>query len=93
MYTDPNDPDRVMYTTFIDDIEYVFTPKRLELAPEVEVISPTPEAANIEKRRKFPWICATPAQVDLCEEAIAQIKQRVRTRGLNLRLTFQEYDK
>ncbi|XP_034232706.1 uncharacterized protein LOC117640356 [Thrips palmi] len=92
MYTDPNDEQRVIHTAFTDDIEHVFSARTLEKTPTFEVDSPGQEVRDVEPPGRLPWLKACVRVVDLCEDAVEQLKHRVRKRRINLRPIFHDYD-
>ncbi|XP_014603469.1 PREDICTED: uncharacterized protein LOC106786514 [Polistes canadensis] len=93
LYKDPNDPDRVCWRTFEDDINQVFTVKELEKLPNLQVISPPKEVEELVKRGTTDWQCEKKTIRELCENTLLKVRRRIEERRILLKQFFQNYDK
>ncbi|XP_043281125.1 uncharacterized protein [Venturia canescens] len=93
LYTDCNDPDRVLWKTFADDIDQVFTVKELDKLPRLQVEQPPPVIAELPKIGQKNWQCENQSMRDLCEESLRKIRRRVEERRIFLKQFFHDYDK
>ncbi|XP_069672044.1 uncharacterized protein [Periplaneta americana] len=107
LYRDPNDPSRVCYCTFQDDLDQerviyhfrmcivfaVFTVKGLQKAPCLQVVAPPPEITEIPRKGAEMWGEVKTNLRDLCEETLAKIKQKATIRSIDLRPAFNDYDR
>ncbi|KZC06769.1 hypothetical protein WN55_07542 [Dufourea novaeangliae] len=92
-YKDPNDPDRVCWRTFADDIDQVFTVKELEKLPNLRIDSPPTEIAKLRRRGAPNWQCETKNIRDLCEDALQKVRHRVNERRIWIKQFFKDYDR
>ncbi|XP_047366820.1 uncharacterized protein LOC124955844 [Vespa velutina] len=92
-YKDPNDPDRVCWRTFEDDINQVFTVKELEKLPTLKVVSPPKEIEELGKRGATDWQCEKKSIRELCEDTLQKVRHRVEERRILLKQFFKNYDK
>ncbi|XP_046829104.1 uncharacterized protein LOC124428730 [Vespa crabro] len=92
-YKDPNDPDRVCWKTFEDDINQVFTVKELEKLPTLKVVSPPKEIEELGKRGATDWQCEKKSIRELCEDTLQKVRHRVEERRILLKQFFKNYDK
>ncbi|XP_053995712.1 uncharacterized protein LOC128885623 [Hylaeus anthracinus] len=93
LYKDPNDPDRVCWRTFQDDIDQVFTVKELEKLPNLRIESPPKEIAELSRRGTSDWQCEKKSMRDLCEEALQKVRNRVKERRILMKQFFKDYDR
>lgn len=93
LYKDPNDPDRVCWRTFADDIDQVFTVKELEKLPNLKVESPPKEIAELNRRGTTNWQCEPKGIRELCEETLQKVRHRVEERRILLKQFFKDYDR
>ncbi|XP_050463997.1 uncharacterized protein LOC126858035 [Cataglyphis hispanica] len=93
LYIDPDDPNRVCWRTFEDDINYVFTVKGLDKLPNLRVESPPQEIADLSRRGTSNWQCEPKSIKDLCEHVLQRVRQRVEERRILLKQFFKDYDK
>ncbi|XP_067010369.2 uncharacterized protein [Anabrus simplex] len=93
VYRDPNDPSRVCYLTFEDDIDQVFTTKELEKCPEYVVKGAPPEVTELPAQGATDWQEVSENMRNLCEETLDKVKQRVEKRRLMLKPRFSDYDR
>ncbi|KAI4498944.1 hypothetical protein M0802_006119 [Mischocyttarus mexicanus] len=93
LYKDPNDPDRVCWRTFEDDINQVFTVRELEKLPNLKVISPHKEVQELVKRGATDWQCEKKTIRELCEYTLEKVRHRIEERRILLKQFFQNYDK
>ncbi|CAL7935870.1 unnamed protein product [Xylocopa violacea] len=93
LYKDPNDPDRVCWRTFEDDIDKVFTVKELEKLPSFKVESPPKEIAELNRRGVSNWQCEKQSVRDLCEKTLLKVRYRIEERRIFLKQFFKDYDR
>ncbi|EFN67507.1 hypothetical protein EAG_02894 [Camponotus floridanus] len=93
LYKDPDDPNRVCWRTFEDDINHVFTVKGLDKLPNLRVESPPEEIAELSRRGTSNWQCEPKSIRDLCEDVLQRIRQRVEERRILLKQFFKDYDR
>nr|XP_031846381.1 uncharacterized protein LOC116432948 [Nomia melanderi] len=93
LYKDPNDPDRVCWRTFADDIDQVFTIKELDKLPNLRIESPPIEIAELSRKGTTNWQCVTKNTRDLCEEALQKIRFRINERRILIKQFFKDYDR
>ncbi|KAG6799425.1 hypothetical protein HZU73_05159 [Apis mellifera caucasica] len=93
LYKDPNDPDRVCWRTFEDDIDKVFTVKELEKLPNLKVESPPKEIEELNRKGTSDWQCQEKSKRDLCEETLLKIRYRVNERRILIKQFFKDYDR
>ncbi|KAK9310506.1 hypothetical protein QLX08_000247 [Tetragonisca angustula] len=93
LYKDPNDPDRVCWRTFEDDIDKVFTVKELEKLPTLKVELPPKEIAKLSRKGASRWQCEGKDIRDLCEETLLKIRHRVEERRILIKQFFKDYDR
>ncbi|XP_029049367.2 uncharacterized protein LOC114879045 [Osmia bicornis bicornis] len=93
IYKDPNDPDRVCWRTFQDDIDQVFTVKELEKLPNLTVESPPKEIADLKRRGTADWQCVPASIRDLCEETLQKVRHRINERRILIKQFFKDYDR
>ncbi|XP_003693091.1 uncharacterized protein LOC100867927 [Apis florea] len=93
LYKDPNDPDRVCWRTFEDDIDKVFTVKELEKLPNLKVESPPKEIEELSRKGTLDWQCQEKSKRDLCEETLLKIRYRVNERRILIKQFFKDYDR
>nr|XP_003701096.1 PREDICTED: uncharacterized protein LOC100876752 [Megachile rotundata]XP_012135529.1 PREDICTED: uncharacterized protein LOC100876752 [Megachile rotundata]XP_012135530.1 PREDICTED: uncharacterized protein LOC100876752 [Megachile rotundata] len=93
LYKDPNDPDRVCWRTFQDDIDQVFTVKELEKLPNLKVESPPKEIAELNRKGTADWQCVSKDIRDLCEETLQKVRHRVNERRIMIKQFFKDYDR
>ncbi|XP_026669887.1 uncharacterized protein LOC108625584 [Ceratina calcarata] len=93
LYKDPNDPDRVCWRTFEDDIDKVFTVKELEKLPNLKVEAPPKEIAELGRKGVADWQCEKPGVRELCEEALLKVRHRVSERRIFIKQFFKDYDR
>ncbi|KAK2582407.1 hypothetical protein KPH14_004725 [Odynerus spinipes] len=93
LYKDPNDPDRVCWRTFEDDINQVFTVKELEKLPNLKVVSPPKEVAELPRRGTTDWQCEKTDIRKLCEDTLQKVRHRVEERRILLKQFFKNYDR
>uniref|UniRef100_A0A6P4EJ07 Uncharacterized protein LOC108043890 n=1 Tax=Drosophila rhopaloa TaxID=1041015 RepID=A0A6P4EJ07_DRORH len=92
-YTDPVDTNRVRWRNFADEIDTVFTIKNLEKMPQCVVESPLRHIQELPRPGAASWENVPLNIRDLCEDAIAKIRIRIRNRRLYLHPFFRSYDK
>ncbi|XP_017001303.2 uncharacterized protein [Drosophila takahashii] len=92
-YTDPVDTNRVRWRNFADEIDTVFTIKNLEKMPQCVVESPLRHIQELPRPGAVPWETVSSNIRDLCEDAMAKIRIRIRNRRLYLHPFFRSYDK
>ncbi|XP_034184983.2 uncharacterized protein LOC117606539 isoform X1 [Osmia lignaria lignaria] len=93
IYKDPNDPDRVCWRTFQDDIDQVFTVKELEKLPNLRIESPPKEIADLKRRGTADWQCVPGSIRDLCEETLQKVRHRINERRILIKQFFKDYDR
>ncbi|XP_043520481.1 uncharacterized protein LOC122534172 isoform X2 [Frieseomelitta varia] len=93
LYKDPNDPDRVCWRTFEDDIDKVFTVKELEKLPTLKVEVPPKEIAELSRKGASHWLCEGKDIRDLCEKTLLKIRHRVEERRILIKQFFKNYDR
>ncbi|XP_036148032.1 uncharacterized protein LOC105829378 isoform X2 [Monomorium pharaonis] len=93
LYKDPDDPDRVCWRTFQDDIDQVFTVKKLDKSPNLKVESPPQEIAELPRIGTLNWQCQPKSVRDLCEDILQRVRRRVEERRILLKQFFKDYDK
>ncbi|XP_076248190.1 uncharacterized protein LOC143188044 [Calliopsis andreniformis] len=93
LYKDPNDPDRVCWRTFADDIDQVFTVKELEKLPNLKVESPPKEIAELSRKGTTNWQCEPKSIRELCEDTLQKVRHRVEERRILLKQFFKDYDR
>ncbi|XP_071638327.1 uncharacterized protein [Temnothorax longispinosus] len=93
LYKDPDDPDRVCWRMFEDDIDRVFTVKRLDKLPSLKVESPPQEIVELPRRGTSNWQCQPKNMRDFCEDILQRVRQRVEERRILLKQFFKDYDK
>ncbi|XP_053976671.1 uncharacterized protein LOC128875266 [Hylaeus volcanicus] len=93
LYKDPNDPDRVCWRTFQDDIDQVFTVKELEKLPNLRIECPPKKIAELSRRGTSDWQCEKKSMRDLCEEALQKVRNRVKERRILMKQFFKDYDR
>ncbi|CAK9796667.1 hypothetical protein ANTQUA_LOCUS837 [Anthophora quadrimaculata] len=93
LYKDPNDPDRMCWRTFEDDIDKVFTVKELEKLSNLRVEAPPREIAELSRKGATNWQCEQKSIRDLCEETLLKIRHRVEERRILLKQFFKDYDR
>ncbi|KAH8273151.1 hypothetical protein KR018_006862 [Drosophila ironensis] len=92
-YTDPVDTNRVRWRNFVDEIDTVFTIKNLDKMPQCVVESPLKHIQQLPREGAIDWHGAPQGMRDLCEDAMAKIRIRIRNRRLYLHPFFRIYDK
>ncbi|XP_004533214.1 uncharacterized protein LOC101452318 [Ceratitis capitata] len=92
-YLDPIDSNRIIWRSFEDEIDRVFTLKNLEKMPLVEVHSPPDYIQNMPRDGTLDWDRAEESVRNYCEEALLRIQTRIRNRRLHLHPFFRNYDK
>ncbi|XP_076678862.1 uncharacterized protein LOC143374525 [Andrena cerasifolii] len=93
LYKDPNDPDRVSWRTFQDDVDQVFTVKELEKLPNLRIESPPKEIAELPRRGAKNWQCEPKSIRELCEDTLQKVRNRVNERRILLKQFFKDYDR
>lgn len=71
----------------------VFTMKNLDKMPQCVVESPLAHIKEMPRPGTLDWQAAPMDVRELCEEAIAKIRIRIRNRRLYLHPFFRNYDK
>ncbi|EDW84080.1 uncharacterized protein Dwil_GK13946 [Drosophila willistoni] len=92
-YIDPIDTNRIRWRNFCDDIDTVFTIKNLDKMPQCVVESPLRHIKELPRVGTANWDAAPQNIRDLCEDAMAKIRIRIRNRRLYLHPFFRSYDK
>ncbi|XP_030370980.1 uncharacterized protein LOC115621463 [Scaptodrosophila lebanonensis] len=92
-YMDPVDTNRIRWRTFMDEIDTVFTIKNLEKIPQCNVESPLKHIIDMPRPGTADWQAAPLSLRELCEDAMAKIRIRIRNRRLHLHPFFRNYDK
>uniref|UniRef100_A0A1A9VKK1 EF-hand domain-containing protein n=1 Tax=Glossina austeni TaxID=7395 RepID=A0A1A9VKK1_GLOAU len=92
-YRDPIDTNRIMWRIFEDEVDRVFTVKRLEKTPLMQVESPPKNIKEMPRVGSLDWQEVGEKTRDLCEEALRKIQIRIRNRRLHLHPFFKNYDK
>ncbi|XP_064553144.1 LOW QUALITY PROTEIN: uncharacterized protein LOC135438677 [Drosophila montana] len=92
-YLDPLDTNRVRWRNFVDEIDTVFTIKNLDKMPQCVVESPLVHIKELPRPGTLDWQAAPVDVRELCEEAMAKIRLRIRNRRLYLHPFFRNYDK
>ncbi|TDG51444.1 hypothetical protein AWZ03_002239 [Drosophila navojoa] len=92
-YVDPVDTNRIRWRNFVDEIDTVFTMKNLDKMPQCVVESPLAHIKEMPRPGTLDWQAAPMDVRELCEEAIAKIRIRIRNRRLYLHPFFRNYDK
>ncbi|XP_033149875.1 uncharacterized protein LOC108601541 [Drosophila busckii] len=92
-YMDPLDMTRIRWRNFVDEIDTVFTTKNLDKMPLCVVESPLQHIKEMPRPGTLDWQAAPQNLRDLCEEAMAKIRLRIRNRRLYLHPFFRNYDK
>ncbi|EDW67374.1 uncharacterized protein [Drosophila virilis] len=92
-YLDPMDTNRVRWRNFVDEIDTVFTIKNLDKMPQCVVESPLVHIKELPRPGTLDWQAAPVDVRELCEEAMAKIRLRIRNRRLYLHPFFRNYDK
>ncbi|XP_018359818.1 PREDICTED: uncharacterized protein LOC108759052 isoform X1 [Trachymyrmex cornetzi] len=93
LYRDLDDPDRVCWRVFEDDIDQVFTVKGLDKLPNLKVESPPQDIAELPRKGVSNWQCQPKNIRDLCEDIMQRVRQRVEERRIFLKQFFKDYDK
>ncbi|XP_018398309.1 PREDICTED: uncharacterized protein LOC108776253 [Cyphomyrmex costatus] len=93
LYKDPDDPDRICWRIFQDDIDEVFTVKGLDKLPNLKVESPPQEIVELPRKGTSNWQCQPKNIRDFCEDILQRVKQRVEERRILLKQFFKDYDK
>ncbi|XP_076647707.1 uncharacterized protein LOC143356146, partial [Halictus rubicundus] len=93
IYKDPNDPDRMCWRTFADDIDQVFTIKELDKLPNLRVESPPTDIQQLNRKGALNWQCETTDARNLCEEALQKIRFRINERRILIKQFFKDYDR
>ncbi|XP_076637045.1 uncharacterized protein LOC143349586 [Colletes latitarsis] len=93
LYKDPNDPDRVCWRTFADDIDQVFTVKELDKLPNLRIESPPKEIVELSRKGTSNWQCEQKTIRDLCEDVLEKIRHRVIERRILIKQFFKDYDR
>ncbi|XP_033317224.1 uncharacterized protein LOC117214955 isoform X1 [Bombus bifarius] len=93
LYKDPNDPDRVCWRTFEDDIDKVFTVKEIEKLPNLKIESPPKEIAKLSRKGASNWQCEGKDIRDLCEKTLLKVRHRVEERRIMIKQFFKDYDR
>ncbi|XP_046608856.1 uncharacterized protein LOC124299634 [Neodiprion virginianus] len=91
-YTDCNDPERINWRTFEDDLDQVFTVKELDKLPTLRIDPPPTEIAELCKRGQKDWQREKPSSRELCEAALHRVRRRIEERGILLKQFFKAYD-
>ncbi|SPP87851.1 Hypothetical predicted protein [Drosophila guanche] len=92
-YLDPMDINRVRWRNFVDEIDAVFTIKNLDKMPQCVVESPLRHIQEMPRPGAVDWQATPQSMRELCEEAMAKIRIRIRNRRLYLHPFFRSYDK
>ncbi|EDW24146.1 GL23541 [Drosophila persimilis] len=92
-YLDPMDINRVRWRNFVDEIDTVFTIKNLDKMPQCVVESPLRHIQELPRPGAVDWQSAPQSMREVCEEAMAKIRIRIRNRRLYLHPFFRSYDK
>ncbi|XP_074114898.1 uncharacterized protein LOC141537673 [Cotesia typhae] len=92
-YSDPNDPSRVLWRVFEDDVNHVFTVNELEKLPLLQVNFPPPEIEELPKRGAKNWQVVSSEVRELCEEILMAIRRKIQERQIYLKQFFNDYDK
>ncbi|XP_070165049.1 uncharacterized protein [Polyergus mexicanus] len=92
LYKDPDDPNRVCWRMFEDDVNRVFTVKGLDKLPNFRVESPPQEIADLSRRGISNWQCEPKSIRNLCEDVLQRVRQRVEERRIFLKQFFKDYD-
>ncbi|XP_020810227.1 uncharacterized protein LOC110185617 [Drosophila serrata] len=92
-YIDPVDINRVRWRNFVDEIDTVFTIKNLDKMPQCVVESPLRHIQELPRPGAVDWQTVPTNIRDLCEDAMAKIRIRIRNRRLYLHPFFRSYDK
>ncbi|KAK3798859.1 hypothetical protein RRG08_050238 [Elysia crispata] len=90
-YCNPAKSDQVLWTKFCADVESVFTQEQLELAPMAQV--PRQEIFRVPKPGTTDWGNASKDHVDLYNETMNRIRQRVEHRRILCKPVFQDFDR
>jgi len=90
-YRNPQKTDQVMWTKFMADIESVFTQEGLEKTPTAEV--PRQELFRVPKPGTTDWNSASKDHIDLYNETMEHIRQRVAHRRILTKPVFQDFDR
>ncbi|XP_017798938.1 PREDICTED: uncharacterized protein LOC108579823 [Habropoda laboriosa] len=93
LYKDPNDPERMCWRTFEDDIDKVFTVKELEKLSSLKIKAPPKEIAELSRKGALNWQSERKNIRDLCEETLLKIRHRVEERRILLKQFFKDYDR
>ncbi|XP_012253830.2 uncharacterized protein LOC105684778 [Athalia rosae] len=93
LYKDCNDPDRINWRTFEDDLDQVFTVKELDKLPTLRIDPPPKEIAELCRKGQKDWQCEKPPVRELCETALHRVRRRTEERGIHLKPFFKAYDK
>ncbi|CAD6233859.1 GSCOCG00007354001-RA-CDS [Cotesia congregata] len=92
-YSDPNDPSRVLWRVFEDDVNHVFTINELEKLPLLQVNFPPLEIEELPERGAKNWQVVSSEARDLCEETLMKIRRKIQHRQIYLKQFFNDYDK
>ncbi|XP_057325404.1 uncharacterized protein LOC130667663 [Microplitis mediator] len=92
-YADPNDPDRVLWRVFEDDINHVFTINELEKLPMLQADFPPEQIRELPERGSKNWNHVDFDSRDLCEETLINIRRKAQERQIYLKQFFKNYDK
>lgn len=90
-YVNPNQPDKILWTKFMDDIESVFTQPNLEKNPTYKV--PPQEVFCTPKPGTMDWSNASKDHAALVDETMVRLKARVQQRRLLAKPTFDDFDR
>ncbi|EGI71118.1 hypothetical protein G5I_00054 [Acromyrmex echinatior] len=92
LYRDPDDPDRVCWRIFEDDIDQVFTVKGLDKLPTLKVELPQ-DIAELPRKGVLNWQCQPKNIRELCEDIMKRVRQRVEEKRILFKQYFKDYDK
>ncbi|KAK4881782.1 hypothetical protein RN001_005101 [Aquatica leii] len=92
-YRDPSDSMRVCWKTFEDDVDQVFTIKKLEKTPCLDVNTPPKAVLELPRKGGNLWQNVNPTTKELCEETVIKVRQRTMKRAILLKPAFGDFDK
>lgn len=90
VYQNPQKEDQVLWTSFLNDVETVFTQPNLEKDPNYQV--PASEMFQVPKPGTIDWSNATEDHKSLLEITMDRLRQRIVQRRILAKPVFQDFD-
>lgn len=92
-FGDYEDFSRIHWKNFVETIDRVFTIRNLDKNPLEIVVCPPSEVSNLPKAGTSDWHCQPRRIRDVCQEAVAKIRDQISKRKLNVEDSFKSFDR